>query len=256
MNDQTYDVKEMLADLATDVDWPDDGDLTGRIRSRLAVPVSRRSGRRLLRATLAILSAVVLIAAVLLIPAGREAVAELLGVAGIEIELTEDASSDLGSDLDLGRPVSLREALDIVDFVVIVPDDEIGAPGGAYIDDENRVTLVWGGGNPLPAAGDTEVGLLHTQFRSDDGATLLVKKVGPGTQIETVAVGDAPGFWIEGEPHVLRYLDGDGAVREESTRLAAHVLLWEADGVTHRIETTVSLEETLPIAESLRPVSY
>jgi hypothetical protein len=61
------------------------------------------------------------------------------------------------------------------------------------------------------------------------------------------------GLWIDGAPHVITYEDAAGDVVEEETRLAANVLMWERAGVTHRIETTLTLEEALALAESLIP---
>jgi hypothetical protein len=60
-------------------------------------------------------------------------------------------------------------------------------------------------------------------------------------------------LWSEG-PHVITTVDESGR-RIEETRLAGNVLMWESDGVTHRIETAVGLEETLRMAESVEPIA-
>jgi hypothetical protein len=62
------------------------------------------------------------------------------------------------------------------------------------------------------------------------------------------------GLWIEGAPHVISYEDAAGIRVEEATRLAGNVLMWESDGVTHRLETTVGRQATLSLARSLQSI--
>jgi hypothetical protein len=50
-------------------------------------------------------------------------------------------------------------------------------------------------------------------------------------------------------------LDSDDQPVEETTRLAANALLWEANGVNHRLETTGDLESALAIVETLEAMS-
>jgi hypothetical protein len=114
--------------------------------------------------------------------------------------------------------------------------------------------MVWRAGEVLPASGDSGIGVLYSQFRAALTGDLFSKHLGPGTDVVSTEVDGASGFWIEGAPHLILYEDATGNVVEEATRLAGNVLMWEADGVTHRIETMLSLEEALRIVESLRPV--
>lgn len=46
-----------------------------------------------------------------------------------------------------------------------------------------------------------------------------------------------------------------GTPIEETTRLAANVLLWEANGVNHRLETTGNLQSSLTLVETLEPLA-
>ena len=48
---------------------------------------------------------------------------------------------------------------------------------------------------------------------------------------------------------------GEGEIVEDSARLTGNVLLWEAEGVTYRLESSLDLELSLAIAESLAPVT-
>jgi hypothetical protein len=185
-------------------------------------------------------------------PQAREAVADLLGVAGIEIELRPELEEPVGARLDLGREVAIGELVESVDFAVSVPA-LAGEPDGVYLSD-GQVNMVWEGGESLPAAGDTGVGLLYTQFPSESVSDRLVKGVGGETTVVAVEVAGSSGLWIEG-PHVISREDDSGIRIEETLRLAGNVLIWESDDVTHRIETTVGLEETLRIAESVEPIA-
>jgi hypothetical protein len=68
--------------------------------------------------------------------------------------------------------------------------------------------------------------------------------------IEETEVNGQRAVWTVG-PYPLISRNGD----VELTRMVeGHVLIWESDGVTYRLETGLSLEETLKIAESLQPM--
>lgn len=115
--------------------------------------------------------------------------------------------------------------------------------------------MLWEGGESLPAAGESNVGLIYSQFDLDLAENeLFVKSVRPDNGVRAVEISGVIGLWIDGAPHVITYEDAAGNVLEEETRLAGNVLMWERAGVTHRIETTVSLGEAQRLAESLTPV--
>ena len=114
--------------------------------------------------------------------------------------------------------------------------------------------MVWEGGQGLPAAGDSDVGLIYSQFALDLAENeQFVKSVRPDSGVRAVDVAGILGLWIDGAPHVITYEDSGGIIHEEETRLAGNVLMWERAGVTHRIETTRPLAEALELAESLTP---
>jgi hypothetical protein len=183
-------------------------------------------------------------------------VADLLGVAGIEITFDPDPADAAGAELELGEPVSLEEATEAVDFVLSAPGS-LGAPDAVFMSDRpssGRVSMVWASGETLPASGDIGIGLIYSQFALELAEDAnFVKSVTPNTSVRAVEVGSAIGLWMEGAPHLITFEDGAGNRVEEETRLAGNVLMWESDGVTHRIETTVGLQATLRLAGSLRP---
>jgi len=240
------DLQNRLVDLGSHLDWPDT-DLTGKIRSRLvAAPRSRlRPGW----AIASLLTAVCLLAVVT--PGGRTAVADLLGVVGIDIRWSEVATPPTTHrDLALGEPVALQAAVGDADFVMLVPAGEIGPPDAVYLDD-GRISTVWNPTTTLPEVGDSGVGLLHMQFHASLDTGSLTKRLEGATRVTAVDVRGRMGFWIDGEPHVLTYVGPDGQERTDTTRLAGNVLLWEEDGVTHRIESALSLHATRTLAATL-----
>ena len=110
----------------------------------------------------------------------------------------------------------------------------------------------------MPASDSTGVGALLTQFQGEANRNLIEKGLvddegDSETRLEVVTVGNEPGFWISGTPHGFFFVcSGAGECREERYRLAGDVLLWEHGGLTLRLESALSLEDALAIAESVR----
>ncbi|MEX2424399.1 MAG: hypothetical protein WD990_10510 [Acidimicrobiia bacterium] len=239
-------LQERLTDLDQHMDWPT-AEVSAEVLRRIA---QRDHAPRPVRGWVAAAVAAAAVVLVMAIPAGRGAIADLLGVVGIEVEWT-DRLPPAGAfdELDLGRAVSLEDVS--VGFPILVPGtDPPGPPDRVYLDDE-RVATVWGVTSELPAVVDTEIGLLHLQFVGSLDEALLTKQVAQDAEMRNVSVRGRSGLWIEDGPHVVAYLDRDGVELSETTRLAGNVLMWEEDGVTHRIESSLSLEDTLDIAERL-----
>ena len=248
MNDPGRSVESLLADLAVHIEWPEPS--APRFELSLAKPRQETPRRRSwipVTAALAVLVALLLV----LSPEARKAVADLLGVAGIEIDFVPELEDPVGAGLDLGRQVSLDEAVEMIDFPVSIPDWP-GDPDSVYLSG-SRVNMAWAGGERLPASGDTGVGLLYSQFHGDGVDARFVKSLGPESSVIPAVVAGRNGFWIEGDPHVISIEDGSGRRVEETLRLAGNVLMWETDEVTHRLETMLGLDEAIRIAESMRP---
>jgi hypothetical protein len=248
-------IEQALVELAHHIDWPEPADQALDLRRRLEASPGGRTGHRWIPVTALVL---ILVASLLLFsPTAREAVADLLGVAGIEIRFDPDPTQVVGGELDLGDAVTLEEAAGAVDFELSVPGN-LGPPDGVFLSDRpssGRVTMVWEGGEALPSSADTGIGAVYSQFALELAEEAdFVKSVMPDTSVRAVEVGDVIGLWIEGSPHLISYEDAAGNRVEEETRLAGNVLMWESDGVTHRLETTVGLGPSLALAGSLEPV--
>jgi hypothetical protein len=252
VNSAPRPIEAVLVELGAQIDWPEHPDQTAAVLRRLSAPTRRARRFRWVPVTALI---ILLAASILLLsPTAREAVADLLGVAGIEVRFGEALTPPIGAHLDLGEPVTLEEAAEAVEFDLSIPE-KLGDPDAVYLSTRpstGRVSMVWEGDDALPAAGESDVGVIYSQFTLDLAEDeLFVKSVMPDNRVRAVEVGGILGLWIDGAPHVITFEDAAGNTHEEETRLAGNVLMWERAGVTHRIETTQPLEEALALAESL-----
>lgn len=235
-------LEDALRDLARYVSYPETPDLAARIEDavRRAGAVDRQPmERRPLRRGL------VLALIGLLIIAGAAA-AVGIGLRGLSIVFIESPPRGGESPLDLGEPMTLADAQALVAYEILLPTGRLGQPDEIYVDERRsieQVALVY------REAGAVE--LLITQFEAIPQLTPAVKEVGPGTRVEAVRVDGKPGFWIEGNPHLLRYRDPRGAAVDDPVRLVGNVLVWQRGELTLRIEGASSREEAISIAESM-----
>jgi hypothetical protein len=265
------ELEHSLLDLGRALELPPTPDLATAVQRRLAAggAVRRRSFARR-RLVLVFVALAIAIGAAFAVPPARTAILEWLGLRGATIErvaeLPEvpaesvfeervfslpDVPAQPGFDVaQLGERVSLAEARERAGFEVVVPS-LLGEPDLVYVDRSTpggRVSLVYLPNTKDPTAAG--VGLLLTEFSGELSPDLIGKLV-QQTDVEQVALGGAPGYWLSGEPHVFFYRDAEGQVREETMRLAGNTLLAERGDLLIRIEAEISKEEALAIARSL-----
>lgn len=206
-------------------------------------------------AALATLAAVALIVA---LPGARSTVAGWLEIAGIRIETGADPQTavpvSFGGDLFLGRPVSLTEAQAAVTFEILALTGlAVGEPE-IYLDhrdDTPVISLVYPASKSLPPIGETGAGLLLTQFVPAGDTDAYIKRTAMDAAPEFLIVNGSSGAWIEDGSLAI---PGDTA-RADVERPSAHVLIWGADEITIRMETTLTRDEALAIARTLAPVT-
>lgn len=219
-------------------------------------------------AALAAAVALLLIAGIVLIPATRETVAGWLGVPGIQIQFTDDdddptptvvATPQPNLGLLLGDPVTLDEARRRVDFAIALPNiPGLGMPDEIYVrlrPGADQVVYLYGARPGFPAAAETGIGLLLIQFEAPDDAFWGVKQVTGSNDVRVVSVNGRDGLWIGGSHQLLIAPDPDPVTNARAGDLAArpsaNVLLWADDGITYRIESTLSRQESISLAESV-----
>jgi hypothetical protein len=270
-------LEQRLSALGGALDLPATPDLAGaagtrlrapRVRGLLQMPLLRSAAWRWAMAA----SLLLLLggSAVLASPGGRDALAERLGLRGVKITyvatvpavVTEppgQTPAPLGNTLALGRSVSTAEAQRSVAFAVLGPEpDRFGTPDAVYLGAPppgGQVSLVYRAREGLPPAETIGIGMLFTQFRGSVDTPFVEKLLAAGTRLERVSVGGRPGYWIEGRAHAFLYRDANGQPRDERIRLAGNTLLWEQDGLTLRLESALSRDEALRVAESIVPIA-
>jgi len=250
-------LESTLTSLGESIDWPTPSPhLPTRVIARIEAEQPTAAGRTVWRRPAIAAIAVVVVTLVFVVsPSARQAVADLLGVADIRIGVTSEEAPVNGAELELGELVQLDEVEEGVGFGLRVPGgQDPGMPDAVYTGDGGEVTMVWVGTPSLPVAGDTGIGLLLTQYVGNGDQEVAEKSVGPETGVQKLNVEGQPALWIEGAAHTFTLLDAEGNPIQETTRLAANVLLWEADGVSHRLETTGDLQSALTIVDALEPV--
>jgi hypothetical protein len=236
------------------VAWPDTPDLAARVGERLAAaPAPARRGIEWPLWRIGVAVAAALIAVVMTVPSARSDILEWLGLASVRIERSEPRPSRLGSELDLGSPVSLEQARRRAGFRLVVPA-AVGPPDAVYLAPDpvtqTRVEFVYRPRAGLPRSGTTGVGLLMTQFRAPARVEIR-KTAGVGTEVERLRVEGDPAFFLSGAPHGFAYLNEVDAAFEEQ-RLAGNTLLVERrDGVLLRLEGEISRDEAVRIAASV-----
>jgi hypothetical protein len=141
-----------------------------------------------------------------------------------------------------------------VDFTIVYPP-ELGEPDAVYVDTTSAsvpiVSLVYDPQPGLPEASGADVGMVITQFQAQVDE-FFIKKMLSGTDIETVAIGASEGFWLDGGPHTIEFVDANGEPGSRSARLvSSNTLFWDVSGVTYRIESKLSKDESLRLGRSM-----
>jgi hypothetical protein len=261
-------LEAQLHDLASHLSWPATPDVAASAADHLRDHPASKASQNRRRARLLLAAAVVvavLAASLAAFPSTRRAVADLLGLRGVRIS-TDHApaipSTTIPSTaiptttrLNLGRPVTLAEASRRVGFAVRLPKlAGFAQPDGVYVNTpppNGAVTLTYRPQADLPAAAQTGVGLLLTEFRATIEAGFFGKVAEPGTTIEALSVHGQPAYWLSGAPHAFFYQTPNGDVFPDTLRLATNTLVWQAGDVTLRVEGQISRDRALAIATSL-----
>jgi hypothetical protein len=215
-----------------------------------------RRGRRVLVAAAAAL--LVGLAATLVAPASRHAVARWLGIGSVSVTYTDEVPAVAGRTYDLGTPVSLDEAdarADAGGWSLAAPT-AAGDPARAFVGrPAGAVNLVWAPAVERPEIAGSGIGLLLTAMPGTTDAGGMSKQATGGTTIQLVRVGDHAAYWIEGEPHQVVMTDRNGDVVHDSSRLAGNTLIWTDGVVTYRLESALDADDAIDLAATLRPLA-
>jgi RNA polymerase sigma factor (sigma-70 family) len=226
------------AETAEALGWP-----KGTVKSRTSRALAKLRTR--LGAAVAVTVAVVV--AIGVVPPARHAAANvvehLLRFAGIEVHVGAPPTPLPASPSPLPSvgPVSLAEARRVAGFPIGVPA-ALGEPEQVVTADPNPdgrprvVSLLYRGGT---------VRVDEFDGRLDDA---FMKSTPDARWVEAVG---AMALWLS-DPHPLTYVDLDGIVHTETSRLAGPTLIWQSGPVTYRLEGVATLRDAVAIANSVR----
>jgi hypothetical protein len=195
---------------ALEVAWP----ATPELRLEFALP-PRRSWRPLAVAVALVLAAV---AAAFAVPPSRGAILRFLHLGGVTIERVDQlpAAQERSLGAYLGPVVTRAQAEQALGGPLRLPPVEPAPP--LHLG-QSVVSLVFV---------DRGRRVLLSELAGTDGG-ILKKAISSSTSVVSLPVGGALGFFISGSEHVLLF---PGA----PPRLAGNVLLWQAGGLTLRLE--------------------
>lgn len=216
------------------------------LAGRLSEIVRGWWGRPVPRVAIALLTAALAVIGIALaIPQSRTALAEFFGLSHVRVEQEPSLGPPppILSPDRFARPVSLGQAQELVDFPLRFPtrDGPSLRPDAAYLRGEevNAPVVIF--------------------VYEDEGFDLYQTRQGflgkGGTDpslIHEIEFGGRPALWIDEGGHIASFLDEQGRVMVESRRTVERAtLLWEESGITYRLETALSQEEAIRLAESL-----
>jgi hypothetical protein len=273
--------EKQLRSLAKGLEYPRTPDIAGPVMTRLR-PSPRPSGdplpagegrmragfvfRRLAWSLTVIL---ILFSSLMLIPPVRAAVIEFIQIGVVRIlqgEPTQIAPPNEESPATmspvtatpaatsqplipllerLAGETTLEEAQQDVDYPILLPSypPDLGPPDRVFVQeaDGEMTILVW----IDPQQPDEVMMSLHIIPPS----SWAVDKMDPALVQETTVNGRRA-IWAVG-PYPLRFSSGN---LDFVRMIDGHVLIWTEGDLTYRLETSLSLEEALKVAESLEPV--
>ncbi len=234
-----------LLDLADGIAFPPTPDLRSAVAARLGEAPRRRwtpwawPRALVLGVAAALLVAGAVVAAAFVLPGLRLTFTPTLPTASVP-------SDGLASRLALGQRVALEAVDASVPQLIGQPDEVYSGRSGEVI------SLVYASDDELPELAGSGIGLLVQQINGSLEAERIEKLVlEVGASVTELDVDGAPGFWIDGPSHLIRYRGPEGQERTEMTRLVGDTLVWQSGDVLHRIESGLGLERTLRIAESI-----
>ena len=260
--------ENQLRHIANGMDYPRTPDIAGFVAVHLRTPTRSRFVLKRRVRSLTIL--LVLLSSLLFIPTARAAILEFIQVGIVRIfpqgigstpEVVTTATPEgiipstatpgetsqlLIQFLDqIAGETKLASAQAIVPYQIMLPSypKGLGQPNHVYVQDvEGAMTiLVW----TDPDQPERVTMSLHFipvgHWAINKFAPVAIQETKVNGQQAIWAVGPYPLFMKDGQLQVERLING-------------HVLIWADGDLTYRLETDLSLDEAVKIAESLQPI--
>lgn len=262
MNEMDFETQ--VQTIARGMEYPPTPDIAGAVSTRLRASTQPRLANRIRAQSLVF--ALILLASLMLIPPVRAAVVEFIEIGIVRIfrsdpvpapeqipltmtPLTATPVSTLPSLIplldEMAGETTLNEAQEMVEYPILLPayPADLGEPDRVFVQDADGLMtiLVW-----IDPQNPSRVQMsLHM---IPEGSWAIEK--GAPTFIRETKVNGQFAIWAVG-PYPLRLFNDDLQYRR---MIDGQVLIWEADTITYRLETDLSLEEAIQIAESLEAI--
>lgn len=242
--------------------YPPTPDIADQVMARLHTGTAMRPHAHHLQPTWVMALLLALVVSLLAVPSMRAAVLEFLQVGAVRIWLDEPASPTrqaggrttaggtsqsavpLESRFGLAGATTLADAEARAGFAIHLPTypSTLGLPDGVFYQELGGpvVVLVW----MDPKRPDEARFTLHIL-----GDRVSAEKSSPAVVMTTTVNGN-PAVWAEG-PYVLAYGEENQTNWELRYLVSGRVLIWTQDGLTYRLESNLSVEEAVRMAESL-----
>lgn len=261
MNEMEFENK--LRSLANGMEYPRTPNIAGSVTTRLRTTTRPRFNSKALAWSLTII--LVLCSSLMLIPPARAAILEFIQIGVVRIfpqpvaptiepnqtaaPLSPTPSPQASNQLPiLDRMVgktTLADAQKKVEFPIVLPEypADLGEPDYVYVQDADGqlVILIW-----LEPQKPDEI---RMSLYIISNGSWVVGKNQPKT-IQETRVGKNRAVWTTGPYPVVI---SNGNIQFEYL-VSGHGLIWGDLNVTYRLETRLSMEETVKIAESLKPI--
>jgi hypothetical protein len=217
------------------------------------------------------IAVLILLALLMLVPPARAAVLDFIQIGVVRILRTQNPPAPVATLPAAGRtrvPELPRTATPAPTTIPALPDlaGETTLPGAqakldfpillpAYPPALNRPDRVF-----LQTMGSPMLVLVWLDPDHPGQARMSLDEIAAGNWsiekynppvIRQVIISGQQGIWTEG-PYLLQLTNGDYATERI---VGGHVLIWTRGQITYRLETALSLEEAVKIAESLAPAA-
>ena len=240
-------VDALLGRAARDFAFPQTPPIASRVAARLREPARRvpafawRPALRFAAVAAAVLAIVA--GASLAVPQSRDALADFFGLSHVRIEVGPrlgPPAPELAPG-NFARPVTLGDAAAVVDFELRFPTRD----GRRII--PNATLLAYGTSTVIFVYEDEGYDL----YQSRGG--IFGKGAPDPNSYEDLEIDGGPAYWFFEGGHIAWLEDYLGRVVIESRRTVERAtLLWEEAGITYRLETSLSQEQAIEVARSLR----
>jgi len=259
--------EKQILSLSKGLDYPRTPNIAGSVMTRLKGATRPRLISRRFAWSLTII--LILFSSLMLIPPARAAIIEFIQIGVVRIFRSEPTplappNQEIPSTMvpvtatpaptsqplipileSLAGEMTLEEAQKAVNYPIRLPSypPDLGQPDRIFVQEaKGKMTiLVW----IDPQQPDQVLMSLHIV----PPGSWAIDKMDPALVQETTVNGQRA-IWAVG-PYPLRLSNGD---LQYMRLIEGHVLIWADHDMTYRLETNLSLEETLKIAESLQPI--